>query len=283
MKTYDVVYFNGDYLPRQDFYVSIEDRSFQYGDGLFETMHACGKQVQYFTEHMIRLRKGLELLKITLSDTYSDAYMHGVIEGLLHRCRLYQGATVKLSVSRVGKGKYIADNSGFNLLIEASYLNEEHYVLNPKGLCIGACQTIKKPIHDLFTVKTKNSLIYILAGIEVVDRQWDDGILLNEQNYLVEATSSNLFLIKDNTLCTPSLATGCLHGIMRQNIISLASSVGMKVEEISDLTTQDLIDSNEIFLTNAVVGIRWVGAFQGKRYLNKTTRKLVQALNVKSF
>jgi branched-chain amino acid aminotransferase len=79
-------------------------------------------------------------------------------------------------------------------------------------------------------------------------------------------------------LYTPALAEGCINGVMRKVILDLAAKARIYVYE-TELKPNDLIRADEIFLTNAVQGIQWVGAYKSKRYFNKVSKTLIDALN----
>ncbi len=279
MKAFDVVYYNGSFIDKSDLILASDNRALQYGDGLFETMHSNAKEVQFFEHHMERLHHGLSILKIPLDTKYHIIYLKEVLEGLLHRNRLYQGASIKLSVWRSADGKYITKNCNANILIEASYLSEGPYQFNKLGLNIGVRHYITKPIHPIFSFKSKNSLVYILAGLEVSENAWSDGLLVNDKGFLVEATSSNLFLISGKSVITPSLSTGCVNGVMRRNVMQIAQSVGYDMVEKEDLRSEDILTVDEVFITNAVKGIQWVGGYENKRFLNKQSKKFLVHLN----
>lgn len=281
--SFDVVFYNGKYISPSDVHISLNDRAFRYGDGLFETMHANGRKIQFFQDHISRFRRGVDLLKLILPEQYTDEYIAQCIDGVLHRCRLYQGASVKLSVWRTAEGKYIPNAASFNLLIEASYLSEGPYALNSKGLIIGIYDEIRKPVSPIFSVKSCNSLFYIMAGIYANENNFDDVVLLNNDGGIVEATSSNVFFIAEGKLITPSSKSGCLFGVMRLNILKIAKAIGMEVIEVDKIFPAELISMDEIFMTNANCGIKWIAGFENKRYLNRVSRKIMRALNEKAF
>ena len=104
-------------------------------------------------------------------------------------------------------------------------------------------------------------------------------IILNNQNNIVEALSSNLFFVKDKYIYTPPLSSGCLNGIMRSKIIEIAKSLNYNLIDNLPLNINNLINADEIFLTNAISGIKWVLAFKQKRYYNKTSKILINKLN----
>ena len=86
-----------------------------------------------------------------------------------------------------------------------------------------------------------------------------------------------IFLVKKNELLTPPISSGCLSGVMRKRILQIASSVGLNSKE-STISVDDLLEADEVFLTNSISGIRWVGAFRKKRYFHNWAKKLVEKI-----
>jgi len=106
----------------------------------------------------------------------------------------------------------------------------------------------------------------------------DTALIQNDRMGIIESTSSNLFLVSNGVLYTPGLDGGATAGIMRAQIINLALASGMKVYECN-LTPQNMLIADEVFLTNAVQGIQWVGSYRTKRYFNATIQSLMRDLN----
>ena len=101
-------------------------------------------------------------------------------------------------------------------------------------------------------------------------------ILLNSRNELVEGVSSNIFLRIKDEIYTPALNSGCLAGVMRQHIIDQLD-LGMPVKEKS-LKLDDLQLADEVFFTNSIQGVKWVGSYQNKRYFNHSSKAIMQSL-----
>jgi len=122
-----------------------------------------------------------------------------------------------------------------------------------------------------------------LAGIFKNENKLDECILVDEQGNFVETISSNIFIVKNKTISTPSITNGCINGIMRNEIISIAKNQNFTIVESSNLNEKDLFEADEIFITNAVNGIRWVVGFKERRYFNKVAKNLIDELNKNCF
>ena len=118
----------------------------------------------------------------------------------------------------------------------------------------------------------------MLAAITAKEKGLGDFLITNDDGGILESTSSNLFVVSNGVLYTPGLEEGCLAGTMRMQIINIALKAGIKVYECNILP-QNLLVADEIFLTNAISGVKWVSGYRTKRYFNNISRKLISLLN----
>lgn len=283
MSRISFICYNGEYLKNDKPVLNYNNRAFGYGDGLFETMHAFGTNVQFIINHYERLLNGMRILKLQKPVFFTIEYLREKITRLLNANKIFQGARIRLTVFREAEGYYTPTANSISYLIETTPLVKGNYELNKKGLIIDTYNQIKKPINSLSNYKTLNSLIFVLSGIYKLENKLDDCIILNERNNVCESISSNIFIIKRGKIYTPSLVEGCVAGIMRKNIILAAQKSGLEVFDNGSLKPDDLLLADEIFLTNAISGIRWVVAFKNKRYFNKEAGKLLKKINEMAF
>jgi branched-chain amino acid aminotransferase len=161
--------------------------------------------------------------------------------------------------------------------VETEPLQGELFELNEIGLTIGLFADAAKSIDKLANYKTCSALVYVLASIYKSKAGLDDCLILNSRSNICESTNSNVFLVKDNTIHTPSLEEGCIRGVMRKQIILLGKKNGLAVNETS-VEPEKLKQADEVFLTNAANGIRWVQRFGSVRYENKISHLLSSSL-----
>ncbi|HJS53971.1 MAG TPA: aminotransferase class IV, partial [Chitinophagaceae bacterium] len=130
---------------------------------------------------------------------------------------------------------------------------------------------------DVFSnLKSANYLPYVMAAVWVKENKFDDALILNHHNRICDATIANVFWIKDAKIFTPPLSEGCVAGVMRKNILDLRlqiADLGLHLEE-SELAPGDLLNADEVFLTNVTTGIRWVRQCGNKVYRSTITHKL---------
>lgn len=277
------ILFNGEYHFKNEFGLSYKNRAFCYGDALFETMHANGTEIQFFSDHITRLMYGMDILEMEIPSVIETGYIEKEIIKLLHKNKLYQGVRIRLTVFRNEGGKYTPQNNNISYLVETEYIENDHYEINQKGLIIDLFNEIKKPANTLANLKSANALLYVMAGSYAKKKKLGDCILLNEQDHLVEGISSNLFLIKGDIVSTPPLKDGPVAGIMRKQILKIADKYGLKVNYENSLKESDLLEADEVFLTNSITGIRWVLAYRDRRYFNNISRQFIDKLNIEAF
>jgi len=273
---------NGKFLLSDENSLRHDNRAFCYGDALFETIHCLGTEPQFIDHHWRRLSYGMSVLKMNAGNDLTLELIRNYIEKLLNKNRIFKGARLRLTVYRNQGGLYTPEKNSISWMLEASALENEMYELNPKGLVIDIFNELYKPVNRLSNLKTNNALVYILAGLYRRDNNLDECIILNEYKRIAECISSNLFLVFEKEIITPPLSEGCISGIMREVIIEIASSSNFNIKECSILK-KDLIEADEIFITNAIQGIRWIGAYKDRRYFNFVTRKLLAELKRKAF
>jgi branched-chain amino acid aminotransferase len=117
-----------------------------------------------------------------------------------------------------------------------------------------------------------------MASLTAQEKGLDDVFMTNERGQVLETSNSNLFVVHNGVLYTPSIEDGCIAGTMRMQIINLALANNIKVYECPILP-QNMLSADELFITNAIKGVKWVGGFRTKKYTNTMARRFVVLLN----
>jgi len=281
MESKQYISHNGNIINEEDFKSGINNRALQYGDGIFETMHAAGNKVQFFYEHMDRLIKSMKMLKmeVPVRFTVDTIGLQEEIARILNKNKLFKGARVRLSVYRKAGGYYAPTSNEAEYIIQCSNLNATYYPFNAKGYLIDIYDEIPKPINYFSRLKLVSSSLFVMAGIYKTENQLDECLIINTKGNIAEGISSNVFVVKENTIQTPSLREGCLAGIMRQKVIEIGRKMEYNVQDEAIIKVNDLMAADEIFFTNAVLGIQWAVGFKQRRYYNKVSGILSEALN----
>jgi branched-chain amino acid aminotransferase len=269
---------NGNFILADTPVVSANNRSFRYGDALFETIRITNYNPQFLKEHLMRLYAGMDVLKMEMNPLLNATYLEHAILELAQKNNITSDGRVRLTVYRNEGGLYAPSDNKVSFLIEVYSLDEIGYTLNTKGYTVDLFTEFKKAQNALSSIKSANSAIYVMAGIHKVQQQLDECLLLNDKHHIIEGISSNIFAVKNGVLYTPPVADGCVNGVMRKKIIEIAQANKIAVYEISVMQNV-LLGADELFLTNTINGIRWAVAYKQKRYFNDTSKKLTEKLN----
>jgi branched-subunit amino acid aminotransferase/4-amino-4-deoxychorismate lyase len=269
---------NGHLVSTYEPTVSFANRAFRYGDSLFESIRYCNNRIMFLRDHINRLKLGMTVLRMNLPAELNSENMAGFIQQLLRQNGHAVNARIRLTVFRNNGGYYTPETNDISFLIESEPL-EGPYTLNQRGYWVDIYAEIKKPLNKLSNLKTGNALLNVMAGLARQSMKLDECLIVNENGSICESISSNLFVVKNGTIFTSPLSEGCVAGVMRRQVMQLAADSKILAFE-SPITTYTLMNGDEVFLTNSVNGIRWIGQFKDKFYTNKMsqffTEKLLQ-------
>ena len=259
---------NGELVPLNQPALPITNRGFKFGDAVFETMRVENGAIHLAPYHFDRLFASLELLQIRTSFSAATLALHVselcAANGLTHRAR------VRLAVYRTdeGEGAYT---------LEAIELPEEKVNWNDRGWIIDLYPYARKGVDAFSNLKSANYLPYVMADRYAVEKGLDESIVLNCHNHLCDASKANIFLIRESDIFTPALHQGCVNGVMRRYVIEEAKKQGYTVKQ-AEVSQQDLEGAQEVFLTNAVQGIKWVERFRDTTYGFQQTKRFHDVL-----
>lgn len=269
---------NGEVLSSENYSIYSGNRAHLYGDGIFESVRIINGRPINMLNHFNRMMEGAKKLKMRVPSYYDLPFFDEKVNELIKKSGITHGGKCRISIDRSMGGTYLPESNEVEYFIEVMPLDHYGFVLNKKGKEIDIFADYRKQNDSLANYKTKNGLIYVLAALAAKEKGLDDYLITNTSNGIIEATSSNLFVVSNGVLYTPGLEEGCLAGTMRMQIINLALKNGIKVYECNILP-QNLLVADEIFLTNAISGLSWVSGYRTKRYFNNVARKLVDLLN----
>ena len=245
------------------------DRGFQLGDGVFETLRARAGRPTELSEHVARMRRSAPGLAIDLPDDL-ERRLAAAIDDLL----VVEGlggpegdASVRITVSRgpfFGRGLLPPDEHPTpTIVVQAWQVPPAPASHLEIGLHLVPSSVRRDPENPLNALKTTSRADYVYARVEARTAGADDALFLTTDGYLSEATSANLFLVRGEELATPALACAILPGTTRDWILRWGSSVGLRPSE-GLLTTRDLHEADEAFLSSSVAGILPVTRFAGE-------------------
>ena len=262
-----IAYLNEKFVPLHKAKVSILDRGFLYGDGVFETMRAYDGSVFLLEKHVERLFRSLKALRI--EPGISKPEIRKIIYKLLAKNKL-KSAYIKLIVTR-GETQFPprAGQPGAGIGRRATVVvyalpykpppEVSHKPMpetaRKRGVKVLVSETRFNEKSNIAGYKTLNYLFNILCRNKAIIKGYNDAILINTDGFISEATSSNIFLVKGKKIYTPSLKSGILPGVTRLEVIRLAA------KRLKSKVTEGLIKPNalykadEVFFTNSLTGI----------------------------
>lgn len=264
----EIVCFNGNFLPENELLFTAQNRGFRYGDGLFETMKVYQSRILLEQFHYERLTLGLKMLQIENSLTLSE--LSELILELCKRNNYSELARVRLAVYRNQENKS-------EFAIETLSLSKEINQWNKKGLIIDLYPHARKSPDAFSNLKTANFLPYVLAEIFAKERGIDDAIVLNAFNFIADSSKANVFLVRKKEIVTPALNQGCVAGVMRRFLLDELKKNGYRVRQ-GEISEEDLLNADEIFLTNSIYDIRWVQKFREKTYSSEQAFSIYQKI-----
>lgn len=244
------VNFNFSFISEEKISLSFTDRSFQYGDGLFETIIFKNNKIQFLADHVERLKKGMKALGIKSSKQISQEEFKIVIRELIKKNNIETDARIKITVWRKEGGLYTPSSNKFNILFSIKSILP--YDTN-QGLRVSFAESSSVQYSMASAYKTTSSLPYVLAGLEKKEKEVDDMVILNSEGYIAELISSNIFWIKENIVYTPKVTVGCVGGVARKNVIEILENDGYKVRKVF-ARKYDLLQAEYIFSVN-VTGV----------------------------
>jgi len=258
-------------MEKGDKLFDTSNRSFKYGDGIFETMRLIKGKIMFWDDHYARLERGLNYLKIDITLKGKD-FWEEEIERLVVKNH-YTEARIKLVVYRDSPGLYTPMGNRLGFIIEGLSYDNSEYNFSPEGISLDIFKTDFKAISPVSNLKTTSALLFVLASIEKKERKIGELVVLNTAKRVCEGTASNIFLRIGEAVHTPSLEEGCLDGVMRKQIINFFSQKNNAVSQ-GEITVEMLEKADEIFLTNTISGVQSIGRLKGKTLKNSTAIEL---------
>ncbi len=258
------VYFDGDFVSRENAKISVFDHGFLYGDGCFEGIRIYDGCVYKLDEHIRRLEYSAKALMIEPPLDHD-----GLCEAVLETCREngLRDGYIRMLLTR-GEGHLGLSPHGLKapsliIIADKIQLYPENYYTEGLKIITAATRRVN-PAALPPMVKSLNYLNNILAKIEAINCGCLEAIMLNDQGFVAECTGDNVFTYFEGALHTPPLAAGALRGITRDAVIELARAEGFEVVE-RDLTRYDLWISEEFFLTGTAAELIPVVEVDGRR------------------
>ncbi len=254
------------------------NRGFIYGDALFDTIIFNDNRLIFVESHYFRLLASMRQLRMEIPTYFTQEYWEDEIRKTIKANNLTK-ARVRTTIFRDGKGLYTPKSNTIQYIIQISdfdYQTQSTYTL-------GVYKDNYLNTTSISNIKTTNRIANILASIYAKENKYDNCILLNHNKQIAEAINANIFLVFNNTIKTPALSEGCINGIIRKKLVEILNkSKDYQLIE-GEISPFELLQANEVFLTNSVIGIQPVTNYKKKTYDTEVSELLYEQLEQISY
>lgn len=244
----NIIFINGDFYDKENAKISVFDKGFLYGDGVFEGIRAYDGKIFKLDEHVDRMFEGARA--IMLEPPYSKEEVKEIIVETCKRNGVkdaYIRPVLSRGVGDLGLNPFLAKKSSFVVIVDKLVMYPDE--IYTEGMSVIVSSTVRNSPNSLPPmIKSLNYLNNILAKIEAANANVPEAIMLNEEGFVAECTGDNIFIVKNGVLITPPKEAGILVGITRNEVIKIAKKNGIPFEE-KLFSKMDLYVADEIFLT----------------------------------
>ncbi|NCP88667.1 MAG: aminotransferase class IV [Flavobacteriales bacterium] len=276
-----MINFNGNILEEKNL-LSIDNRGFNYGDALFETIKVSLGKVLFWEDHYFRLMASMRIMRMEIPMDFTMQYLENQIQELLksnHQQHL--SSRVKFTVFRNEGGLYLPTTNHISFLITTKIIDEDFYLLRVKPYEVDLFKDFYISTSLLSTLKTNNKAINVVGSIYAQENNLQNCLLLNTEKMVVEALNGNLFVVKDHVIKTPPLTDGCLKGIMRKQVMEVVRELPDYQLIEASVSPFELQKADELWITNVITGIQPISKYRKKTYVNNQAKRVLPLLNAK--
>ena len=270
------IIFNHKILNKKELKFSVDNRAFLYGDGLFESVKIINGRPFNLEVHLKRLFSASTLLDLQISASKKD--FRNKIELLIKENKIIKGGNLKIIVFREKGGKFLPENNSTSFLIMSEKSENNLFKLNKNGLALGLFRDQLKPKGGLSNYKTISALQSVMCSLDARKKAKEDCLMFNSENNIIESSNSNVFYVKNKVIYTPKLLEGCVDGTMRNYILNLRNLDFNIIE--TEVKTEDILNADEVFLSNAISGIKWVSSIEDSEFpQHNVSQLLIEKIN----
>lgn len=279
-----MINFNGEITSNNQTNLSVFNRGFAYGDAIFETIRINENTILFWEDHYLRLTTSMHILRMRIPMDFTMEFLEKQILDTVvsNGITKAQSVRVKLTVFRDSEGLYTPKNNTVGFFISVAKIDQPFYILNDILNSPYEVELYKDHFiaNDLIsTLKTNNRIINVLSGIFAKENSFENMLLLNTDKKLIEATNSNLFLVKDSVIKTPLATDGCINGVLKKQLIRiLKKNKDFTLVECS-IFELELQKADELFITNVIGGITSISKYREKYFKTDVTKKVLSLLN----
>ena len=273
-----MINYNGDLVDSQTL-ISNSNRSFLYGDGVFETIKVVNNKILFFEDHYFRLMASMRIVRMQIPPNFTLEFLESQILELVKSNAIENSARIRFTVFRNDGGFYLPATRQISYLIQSFALDNKLYITAFDKYEVDLFKDFFIAKQLLSTLKTTNKMINITGSIFADENGFQNCLLLNNEKNVVEALNGNVFMLIENQLVTPPIADGCLNGIMRKQVLRLSKSNADITFLEQSISPFDLQKADELFITNVITGIQPISKYRKKEFKSDFAVKLIQQIN----
>lgn len=272
-----MINFNG--FLQDNFAVTSSNRSFLYGDGIFETLKVVNGKILFSEEHYFRLMASMRIVRMKIPMDFTLEFFENQVISLTDVLSISNSARVRITVFRNEGGLYLPDQNTVSYVIEATSLASKKYEIAQDNFEVDLFKDSYVSAQLLSTLKTTSKILNVTASIFAKENDLNTCLLLNDKKNVVEAIAGNLFMLTGNKLITPPISEGCLNGIMRKQIIKLMKDFPEIEFSEAIISPFDLQKADELFVTNVIQGIQPITKYRKKEFKTTFSVQLLDKIN----
>lgn len=273
-----MINFNG-VLHESENHLSVFNRSFLYGDGVFETLKVVNNKILFFEDHYFRLMASMRIIRMKIPMNFTLEFLEEEILKLVASMGVQNSARIRFTVYRNEGGYYLPVDNSISYVIQATALENKEYQIINNNFEVDLYKDFVVPKQLLSTLKTTNKITHITASIFAKENNLNTSLLINEDKNVIEAAHGNLFMKLGNQLITPPISEGCLNGIMRKQILAICKKMNTVEVIETPISPFDLQKADELFVTNVIIGIQPITRYRKKVFDVAFSKELVVKLN----
>lgn len=272
-----MVNFNGTLVEKESNLLA-NNRGFLFGDAVFETLKVVNNKILFFEDHYFRLMSSMRILRMEIPMNFTMEFLEQEILNLVRENGIGKSARIRMTVFRNSDGFYLPNTNIVGYLIQSSALSSPQYKMNEGIYEVDLYKDFYVTKQLLSTIKSTNKAVHITGSIFANENGLQNCLLLNDSKNVIEALNGNIFMLKDGKLFTPPVSEGCLNGVMRKQILTLAKNKNIEVvEEV--ISPFDLQKADELFVTNVIKGVQSISQYRKKEFINAFALELIHELN----
>ncbi|NNK39591.1 MAG: aminotransferase class IV [Winogradskyella sp.] len=274
---------NGTLTAPTSEFISVHNRGYKYGDGLFETLKVVNGTIFFWEDHYFRLMASMRIMRMDIPMQFTMEFLEEEIIKTLEANNLLKSpARVRLNVDRGEGGTYLPDSAEVNYHIVAEAFDETFYTLKTDTpYLVELYKDFYMAPGLLSGLKSNNKALQVMGSIFAKENDYTNCLVLNTNKNVIEALNGNVFMVTGDVIKTPPLEDGCLNGVLRKQLVDLLrNDPNYEFQEVS-ISPFELQKADELFITNVIKGIQPISQYRKKTYAHAVATELLKKLNAK--